>query len=85
MQNNKSNNKCNGNIVYLFRAQLFDTILFQYPIVFGLYTLAILRYYAVIGTSAAVFISCHVVLHTVVRPCVVFCASFIFYNNILIK
>ena len=23
------------NIVYLYRAQTFDTILFQYPIVFG--------------------------------------------------
>ena len=35
MQNNKSNKKYNGNIVYLYGAQLFDTILFQYPIELG--------------------------------------------------
>ena len=35
MQNNKSNKKYNENIVYLYGAQLFDTISFQYPIVFG--------------------------------------------------
>ena len=83
MQNNKSNKKCNGNIVYLYSylTRFYSSI----PLCLDLYTLVILRYYAVIGTSAAVYISCHVVLHTVVRPCVVFCACFIFYNNILIK
>ena len=55
------------------------------PLCSDLYTLVVLRYYAVIGISAAVYISCHVVLHAVINPCVVFCACFIFYNNILIK
>ena len=73
------------NIVHLYSAQTFGTILFQYPIVFGFVHPRGLRYYAVIGTSAAVYISCHVVLHAVVRPCVVFCACFIFYNNKLMK
>ena len=47
MQNNKSNKKYNGNIVYLYGAQLIDTILFQYPIVFGFVHPC--GYYAVMG------------------------------------
>ena len=35
MQNNKNNKKNNRNIVYLYGAQPFDKIVFQYPIVFG--------------------------------------------------
>ena len=55
------------------------------PLSWDLYTLVVLRYYALIRTSAAVYIYCHVILQAVVKPCVVFCACFIFYNNILIQ
>ena len=81
MQNNKSNKKYNANIVYLYRAQTFDAILFQYPIVLGfvhprgppLYMYPSITF-RVLVTSVAVYISCHVVFHTVVRICVFFCA-----------
>jgi hypothetical protein len=92
MQNNKSNKKYNGNIVYLYRAQTFDAILFQYPIVFRfvhprgppLYMYPSITF-RVLVTSVAVYISCHTVFHTVVRTCVFFCACFIIYNNTITK
>ena len=80
------------NIVYLSGVQPFDTILFQYPIMFGfvhrrdppLYMYHTITL-TVLVTSVAVYMSCHTVFHTVVRTCVFFCACFIIYNNTITK
>ena len=91
MQNNKNNKKNNRNIVYLYGAQPFDKIVFQYPICVRICTppwSSIMDpsiTFTVLVTSVAVYMCCHAVFHTVVRICVFFCACFIIYNNTITK